>query len=75
MSPILFALQDSIFELQELKSKFDKTKAENTQKEQLNLWFSTVLATLEPKLNNRGVPDFQAMNFWDAIDRADERLA
>ncbi len=67
-----FALQDRIFELQELKSKFDKTKTENTQKDQLNLWFSTVLSTLEPKLKNRGVPDLQAMNLWDAIDQADE---
>lgn len=70
--PDPFALQDRIFELQELKSKFDKTKAENDRKVELNNWFSHVLSTLEPKLSNRGVPDFQTMNLWDAIDRADE---
>lgn len=67
-----FALQDRIFELQELKSKFDKAKAENDQKATLNRWFSTVLSTLETRINNRGVPNLQTLDLWDAIERAGE---
>lgn len=67
-----FDLQDQIYMLQGFKSKFEKAKAANERKDQLNEWFSTVLSTLETRINNRGVPNLQTLDLWDAVERAGE---
>jgi hypothetical protein len=67
-----FELQDQIYMLQGFKSKVDKAKAANDRKAELNIWFSTVLSTLETRVNNRGVPNLQTLDLWDAVERAGE---
>ena len=67
-----FFIQDRIYEIQNFKPKFDKAKAINDQKDLLNTWFSTVLSKLETKVVNRGVPNLQSLDLWEAVDRASQ---
>jgi uncharacterized membrane protein YdbT with pleckstrin-like domain len=68
--PQPFRLQDKILELQENKTKFEKTKAENDRKGELNMWFSKVLVAMEPRIHTQSVPDLYALDLWEAIDKA-----
>ncbi|HEV2583613.1 MAG TPA: PH domain-containing protein [Ktedonobacteraceae bacterium] len=67
-----FALQDEIYAIKGFKEKVDKVKAKNDQKDQLNEWFSTVLSKLDTRINNRGVPDLQSKDLWEAMAQAGE---
>jgi hypothetical protein len=67
-----FALQDQIYAIKGFKEKVDKVKAKNEQKDQLNEWFSTVLSKLDTRINNRGVPDLQTKDLWEAMAQASE---
>jgi hypothetical protein len=65
-----FYVQDRIAEIQAFKSKYDKAEAANKQKDQLKLWFSTVLGTMKTKVENRGIPNLQSLDLWTAVERA-----
>ena len=67
-----FFIQDKIYAIKGYKEKADKIKAANERKDQLNLWFSTVLSTLEKKVVNRGVPNLQSLDLWSAVERASQ---
>jgi hypothetical protein len=67
-----FFIQDKIYEIQSFKSKFDKAKSTNDQKDMLKQWFSTMLATIETKVANRGIPNLQSLDLWTAVERADQ---
>jgi len=67
-----FFIQDKIYEIKGFKEKVDKVKGANERKVELTKWFGTVLATLETKLTNRGVPNLQALDLWVAVERASE---
>lgn len=67
-----FYLQDKIYELQGLKEKMDKVKAANDLKEELNYWFGHVTMLLGKKIQNRGVPNLQRLDYWSAAERARE---
>jgi len=67
-----FFIQDRIYEIQNFKPKFEKAKAANDRKDELNTWFSTVLSKLETKVVNRGVPNLQSLDLWEAVDRASQ---
>lgn len=67
-----FGLQDEIYRIKGLKEKADKVKSANERKTELNTWFSNVLATLETRINNRGVPDLQSKDLWEAMEQAGE---
>jgi hypothetical protein len=70
--PDPFGLQDFIYYIKDFKEKVGKAKTKNEQKELLNDWFTNVLSTLETKINNRGVPDLQSKDLWEAMDQASE---
>jgi len=67
-----FFIQDKIYAIKGFKEKADKAKQVNNRKDELNLWFSTVLSTLETKIANRGVPNLQSLDLWTAVERAGE---
>ncbi|HLX56190.1 MAG TPA: PH domain-containing protein [Ktedonobacteraceae bacterium] len=67
-----FYIQDKIYQIKGFKEKVDKVKTENKLKEDLSLWFGTVLSTLENKITSRGVPNLQSLDLWDAVERAGE---
>jgi hypothetical protein len=70
--PHPFFIQDKIYTIKGFKEKVDKVKASNDRKNDLNLWFSTVLSALETKVVNRGVPNLQALDLWAAVERASQ---
>ena len=65
-----FDLQDKIYQIKGTKEKNDKIKGENERKNELKDWFNTVLGTLEKKMVNRGVPNLQSLDLWEAAERA-----
>ena len=65
-----FYIQDRIAEIQGFKAKHDKAEAANKQKDQLKLWFSTMLSKIETKVENRGIPDLRRLDLWTAVERA-----
>ena len=67
-----FFIQDKIYEIQGFKSKREKIEAANKQKDQLKEWFSTMLGTLQTKVVNRGIPNLQSLDLWDAVERASQ---
>ena len=67
-----FYIQDRIYEIKGFKEKVDKVKGANDRKDELNMWFSTVLSKLETKVVNRGVPNLQSLDLWEAVDRASQ---
>jgi PASTA domain-containing protein/PH (Pleckstrin Homology) domain-containing protein len=67
-----FFIQDRIYEIQNFKSKFEKAKNANDQKDTLKLWFSTMLSTIQTKVTSRGVPNLQSLDLWEAVDRASQ---
>ncbi|HEX9132408.1 MAG TPA: PASTA domain-containing protein, partial [Ktedonobacteraceae bacterium] len=67
-----FSIQDMIYNLKGRKEKVDKIKAKNDRKNELNEWFSTVLATMESTVLGRGVPNLQKLDLFTAAERARE---
>jgi len=67
-----FFIQDRISEIQSFKSKYEKAKNANDQKDTLKKWFSTMLSTIETKVASRGVPNLQSLDLWEAVSRAGE---
>ncbi len=67
-----FFVQDRIYEIQNFKSKFDKAKNANDQKDTLKQWFSTMLGTIETKVASRGIPNLQSLDLWEAVARASQ---
>ncbi len=67
-----FAIQDIIVAIKGHKDKVDKIKAKNDRKNELNDWFSTVLATMEKTVLGRGVPNLQTLDLFAAAERAKE---
>jgi uncharacterized membrane protein YdbT with pleckstrin-like domain len=62
-----FTLQDELLGIKEYKGKVDKAKEENTNKETLHKWFSTVVARLEDATTSRGTPNLKRMDFLSAM--------
>ncbi|MGH2496360.1 MAG: PH domain-containing protein [Ktedonobacteraceae bacterium] len=67
-----FFIQDRISEIQSFKSKYEKAKNANDEKDRLKKWFSTMLSTIETKVASRGVPNLQSLDLWTAVTRASE---
>ena len=67
-----FYIQDRIAEIQSFKAKYDKAEAANKQKDQLKLWFSTMLGTIQTKVESRGIPNLQSLDLWTAVERASQ---
>jgi hypothetical protein len=67
-----FSIQDIIVGLKAHKEKVGKIKDKNDRKNELNEWFSTVLATMENTVVGRGVPNLQTMEYFAAYERAKE---
>ncbi len=65
-----FYVQDKIYEIQGFKEKYKKAEDANKQKDTLKLWFSTMLGTIETKVVNRGIPNLQSLDLWEAVERA-----
>jgi hypothetical protein len=65
-----FYIQDRIAEIQGFKAKFEKAKAANDRKDELKLWFSTMLGKIEEKVESRGIPNLQSLDLWTAVERA-----
>lgn len=67
-----FSIQDKIVALKGYKEKMDKIKNKNERKNELNEWFSTVMATMEKNVEGRGVPNLQTLDLFQAAERAKE---
>jgi hypothetical protein len=67
-----FSIQDIIVALKAHKEKVEKIKNKNERKNELNEWFSTVLATMEHTVVSRGVPNLQTLDLFTAAERAKE---
>jgi hypothetical protein len=65
-----FSIQDIIYNLKGRKEKVEKIKAKNDQKEVLNQWFGTVLASMENTVLGRGVPNLLRLDYFEAGKRA-----
>jgi PH (Pleckstrin Homology) domain-containing protein/PASTA domain-containing protein len=65
-----FSIQDMIYAVKGHKEKVDKIKNTNERKDQLNQWFSTVLATMERTIVGKGVPNLQKLDLFAAAERA-----
>ena len=67
-----FFIQDKIYQIQGFKAKYEKIKNENKQKDQLKEWFETMLGTIQTKVENRGIPNLQSLDLWEAVERASQ---
>ncbi|HZT99423.1 MAG TPA: PH domain-containing protein [Ktedonobacteraceae bacterium] len=67
-----FKLQDKINEIKDFGEKAKKIKDENEQKQNLDKWFSMVLADVQSTVETRGVPDLRGKDLSAAIAIAQE---
>lgn len=71
-----FFIQDKINELKGFKDKVDDAKKENDRKKELQMWFGTVLTTIEQEQSSvphaKAAPDLRHMDLFDAMERAEE---
>jgi Bacterial PH domain/PASTA domain len=65
-----FVIQDGIYVIKSHKEDAEKIEKANKEKEELYKWFSTVVTKMETKVQTKGVPDLQRLDFWTAAERA-----
>ena len=67
-----FVLQDEISGIKAHKDKEDAAKKENTEKKNLQKWFSTVVTKIEETSKGRGTPNLKNMDLITAMSCAQE---
>ena len=65
-----FSIQDMIYTVKGHKEKVDKIKGANERKDQLNVWFGTIISTMEQNVLGKGVPNLQKLDLFAAAERA-----
>jgi hypothetical protein len=67
-----FKVQDNIYMVKGYKEKVDAIKKENDSKKEFTRWFTNVVTVLETKWLGNGAPNLQRLDYWSAVERANE---